>query len=340
MHPKRNTKKHYKRNTITQPKFASCISPINTPHKPCQKSLSSNKIYDCCRAIPLGSKYLFHFSMNEKKQPTFQIKKDGRESNEYISIHSVRYDPILSQDTLCRGTVIQLENELKLICLENVITYLGNNINQHTWQSKYNILLKIISSISTQQDYTYVSKYKKKQKYVFTLPITFKRDVELHQYLRTHKLQFKLYSIEYLHKTSCRYDKFDRKLQIKSNTDNTTPRDDSISNTASSKKHRHSESFKIFTIQAEEKQDIYKLYNSDFEGYAHIPRYETSVMMNKLFRKIKENENLDALEESDDEDEFENVSSSKYVNLDVLYQFKCKWNPRFKLWEPYEQLHP
>ena len=33
--------------------------------------------------------------------------------------------------------------------------------------------------------------------------------------------------------------------------------------------------------------------------------------MNDLFRNIKENSNLDLLEESDDEDEFENISRNK-----------------------------
>ena len=38
--------------------------------------------------------------------------------------------------------------------------------------------------------------------------------------------------------------------------------------------------------------------------------------MNKIFRNIKENDKLDALEESDDEDEFENDKSDKFVYLD------------------------
>ena len=46
--------------------------------------------------------------------------------------------------------------------------------------------------------------------------------------------------------------------------------------------------------------------NSKLEKYkvACIPNYKTSMMMNALFRNIKENRNLDLLEESDDEEEF------------------------------------
>ena len=40
-------------------------------------------------------------------------------------------------------------------------------------------------------------------------------------------------------------------------------------------------------------------------GYAYISSYKQSCKLNKIFRDIKENDNLDTLEESDDEDEFE-----------------------------------
>ena len=57
-------------------------------------------------------------------------------------------------------------------------------------------------------------------------------------------------------------------------------------------------------------------------------------MMNTLFRKIKENDNLDALEESDDEDEFENDHADKFVSLETNYLMNCKFNHRFKKWVP------
>ena len=56
--------------------------------------------------------------------------------------------------------------------------------------------------------------------------------------------------------------------------------------------------------------------------------------MNKLFRNIKENNNLDALEESDDEDDFENNNLDKYVYLDRSYKMNCQFNYKFKRWMP------
>jgi hypothetical protein len=90
--------------------------------------------------------------------------------------------------------------------------------------------------------------------------------------------------------------------------------------------------------------DIYKVFCYDEAGdliqygYLHIPSYKTSVMMNELFREIKENRNLDALEESDDEDEFENISPSKYAYLERKYIMKCVYSRRFKRWIPLEVL--
>ena len=56
--------------------------------------------------------------------------------------------------------------------------------------------------------------------------------------------------------------------------------------------------------------------------------------MNSIFRKIKENYDLDKLEESDDEEEFENISEDKYVFLDKQEKFNCVYNNRFKRWVP------
>ena len=59
-----------------------------------------------------------------------------------------------------------------------------------------------------------------------------------------------------------------------------------------------------------------------------------SVMLNKLFRNIKENANLDALEESDDEDEFENICDDKFVDLEKTYNMECVYNKRTHKWIP------
>ena len=66
-------------------------------------------------------------------------------------------------------------------------------------------------------------------------------------------------------------------------------------------------------------------------GMADIPDYKTSCYMNGLFRNIKENCNLDLLEESDDEDDFENTDAAKYVDLDKEIIMHRVYNSIFKL---------
>jgi hypothetical protein len=56
--------------------------------------------------------------------------------------------------------------------------------------------------------------------------------------------------------------------------------------------------------------------------------------MNKQYRNIKENRNLDFIEESDDEDDFQNISYDKNVNLKKILNIECFFNFRFKKWVP------
>jgi hypothetical protein len=56
--------------------------------------------------------------------------------------------------------------------------------------------------------------------------------------------------------------------------------------------------------------------------------------MNGLFRKIKENVNLDAIEESDDEEEFEDMTEDKFVDIQKTLLIECVFNNKFKKWIP------
>jgi len=93
----------------------------------------------------------------------------------------------------------------------------------------------------------------------------------------------------------------------------------------------------VFLVTPEIQNDVYRIETSEgFHGFAAVQSYETSKFMNKLFRKIKENGNLDLLEESDDDDDFENVAEDKYVHIDKAYQLLCRYLPKINKWEPYK----
>jgi len=102
----------------------------------------------------------------------------------------------------------------------------------------------------------------------------------------------------------------------------------------------------VFEVVADIQYDVYLLYAYNnvgkqggcdkhvFVDIAFISNYQTSKMMNGIFRKIKENVNLDYIEESDDEDDFENAEPDKYVDLNKKVNMECQFNYKFKKWMP------
>jgi hypothetical protein len=139
--------------------------------------------------------------------------------------------------------------------------------------------------------------------------------------------------------------------KVQTNTTNTTnmprntPREINKNNPRETSKNNPRETSKtskhiIFKVKPDIQNDIYHLYCKDENGVdsyydvAYIPDYKTSVMMNSLFRNIKENINLDALEESDDEEEFEDDRLDKFVFLEREFLMMCVKNYKFNKWTP------
>ena len=83
-------------------------------------------------------------------------------------------------------------------------------------------------------------------------------------------------------------------------------------------------------IEALEQSDHYKIYHNDgaFVDYAFVPDYKTSVMLNKIFRNVPENENVDLIEESDDEGTTETIVNRSRVRM------MCAYNSVFSKWMP------
>lgn len=100
-----------------------------------------------------------------------------------------------------------------------------------------------------------------------------------------------------------------------------------------------------FEVCADLQNDIYHLYafggksKRIYCGLAYLPSYNCSVFMNGLFRNIKENRNLDALEESDDEDDFQDVREEKYVDLEKKMILECVFMRKFRKWMPLKAIY-
>lgn len=99
-----------------------------------------------------------------------------------------------------------------------------------------------------------------------------------------------------------------------------------------------------FYVRADTMFDVYFLGAMDMERQentivycqnALVQNYKTSVFLNGFFRNIRENANIDAIEESDDEDDFEDVRENKYVDLEKEVVMECAFHYKFKKWMPF-----
>ena len=92
----------------------------------------------------------------------------------------------------------------------------------------------------------------------------------------------------------------------------------------------------LFWVSADISDDMYYLHLQDDVLFQHafVPNLKTSMMMNKIFRRIAENDCLDKVEESEDEDEFENIRYDKYVDLNKKVLMECIFHHKFKKWVP------
>lgn len=101
----------------------------------------------------------------------------------------------------------------------------------------------------------------------------------------------------------------------------------------------------VFEIRADLQYDIYHLFaygrnnSTVYYNLSYVPNYKTSVMLNTIFRNIRENKNLDYIEESDDEDDFENIQEDKYVDLKKKVRMECVYDRKFRRWTPIKLAH-
>jgi hypothetical protein len=96
-----------------------------------------------------------------------------------------------------------------------------------------------------------------------------------------------------------------------------------------------------FMVQADIQSDIYYLFSLEdniltYYDHALVQTYKNSIYLNSLFRNIRENSYLDAVQESDDE--FEITNHDKYVDTSKQVVMKCIYNSKFKKWSPIEMV--
>ena len=287
------------------PKFELCYEIIT--HK---KVLGSSVIL----AIPEGKKCFTWFTNYKNDNVCFLLEVN--ENKNIVDVKSITtgFNDKLSLGTIFYGTLFKHKNN-NCFCIEDIYYYAGKSCYNLPYLSKLERLNEIfkneISQVALNNKFT-----------IFGLPLIV-NDLQL-MFNEIPLLPYKVSMIKFRFFENKNAKKILTMKYFKPGTKN---------------QENNFKKEAIFKITADIEPDIYNLFldkNGVEEYYdiAFVPDYKTSVMMNKLFRNIKENDNLDAIEESDNEEEFEDSREDKYVYLDRSFKMKCEYNNKFKRWVP------
>lgn len=323
--------------------------------KPCYENIIHNKVsnYEFCLAIPKGEKCFVWFhekkvfyilGLSEKKV-IYKIKKFECSFGESLTHR---------HGTILYGT-IYLQNGQYFFTMENIYYYKGNQVVTHNWYDKL-VYMKQILQTDLKKTHNFVP-------VVFGLPYMSVSAEECINYISQLKydvrdIEFRNHMYNAVQKIpiSTATNIYDNKKRLSTNSNihqsnriptNTYPNAQSTNRTHTKSTYITNREV-VFKVKPDIQNDIYYLYCYDETitnmnpqmspyieyDYAYIPDYKTSVYMNGLFRNIKENNNLDALEESDDEAEFENEKEDRFVDLQKEYYMLCAYNHKFKKWVP------
>lgn len=260
------------------------------------------------RIIPKGKKGILWITEIETNPFVFFIPThNNRLLFSSIRQYNACFDKILTtgKGTILYGTNTQIKNT-NYFCCENIYSFINETVVRKNWNEKLSILLDLLQEYTQQKHYT-------KHDIIISTPPIYKIQKGENILTNTYGLPYDLYSIQYLNKDY---------------------------NSVYTKRFQHNDIKANFLIRPDIQNDIYKAYdkNNEMVGFLHIPDYKTSIMMNNIYRSIKENTNLDLLEESDDEDEFENIQPDKYVNLEKEHIFECLYNEKFNMWSPIKRI--
>ena len=290
------------------------------------ETMMHNKVHDSdimC-ACPEGDKFFAWFTVYENENVCFIRSKPENKFDVKmtIAVTSFHDSLVYGQGTVLYGTIFK-HNDVSCFCIQDMHYYKGSDLTDYSYLKKLQLIKQCLEKELCSNALT--NKFT-----IFGLPIfstnfsSLLQDIALLPY-KVDQIQFRYFNSKKI--LAVKY--------YKPNTNNSSGK-----NTVERGSNAMTKTNKaIFKVSPQIQTDIYNLFvyrdgKEEFYDIAFIPDYKTSVLMNKLFRNIKENINLDALEESDDEAEFENEKEDKYVFLDRSYKMNCQYNHKFKKWIP------
>ena len=276
--------------------------------KPFYEKTLHNKVDNKNRfyvVIPTGRKYFIWFTTLNNKPVCVSLSYVFKTKMiQKLKIIKCNFDPLLAfgNGTILYGTHVMLKKH-NLFSVENIFYYKNKRVLFETQFIKFSIIKQILSNYISNKIYL-------NNEYLFKIPIINTSHRSILSKLK--KLPYNVYCVQ--HRSWIDNEYLNEKITFEINQK------------------------AIFSVKAEIETDVYSLRCMDKDnlvnvGHAYIGNIKTSIFMNKLFRSIRENNDIDLIEESEDEETFEDISSDKFI-LGNTHNIKCVYNKKYKKWEP------
>jgi hypothetical protein len=270
------------------------------------------------------------------------LNQSGHISIKESEVYQLCFSNEIAYGTLIYGTVFSVNN-MKHFTFENILYYKGNNIENYSFNQQMNVFSDIFKNKEISQT-IYTKKF-----IVVGMPVmcnNYDEALKIKSTLPYSVYGFNVYSVnvyvgllviknELFQKEVCKNEVCKKEVGKNDLFQKEVGKNELFQKEVCQKEVGKREVF--FKVKATVDADIYHLYCANTEtmyGVAMIQSYKTSVMMNSLFRNIKENSNLDLLEESESEEEFENIDHCKFVDINKTLIMKCIYMPKFRKWQP------
>lgn len=320
--------------------------------------------YNLSLAIPSGKKMYAWFSFHKSNDVCYLLELNREKKVSKISMvetpfHSSPTLGTIALGTLVYGTIVHLDENKsaensgpRIFVIEDMFHYKGISMKNMLFGEKLGYIEEFLSKQVTQTGKTSNS-------ILFSLPVMrgveSKTEDEVIANYETYKstIQYQVHHIQirklndispYINiPFNNALTKINKPSTIKESTIPSTIHISKFVIDFNKPQYRYPT---VFQVSPDIQYDIYHLYAYDtnkkmiYYGVAYIPNIRSSFFMNSLFRNIRENKNIDFIEESDDEDDFQNMDEDKYVSLQKTLNMECIFNTKFKKWVPIRVVEP
>lgn len=309
------------------------------------KKVSS--VYDVCIAIPTGKKVLIWFTFHQKYNACYVLELNRDKKIIKVTHSDIKSNLNLSLGTLVYATCVtdEVSGKEKYI-IDDILFIKGVNLNKMSGLNKLASIRNMFTMFETNTPIYSPFLWNIQLDNVDEYPNTIDDTISSQIHYPIHHLQYRS-SIEVMPYVNIY-------LSKKLNLVNLPSTQKSVSlietefdikpykMTMNKPQYRMTT---VFEIRADMQYDIYHLFaygrnnTPVYYNLSYVPNYKTSVMLNSIFRNIRENKNLDYIEESDDEDDFENIQNDKYVDLKKTVRMECVYDRKFRKWVPIKIAH-